>query len=256
MSRQTQTTTQQPPTQPDAPAARPRRRHLAVLVGVLVIVGLMTAIVVVVARAATGQDDLHRAAKVTGRVVPPANLDDSGAFLVGEADAPVTVEIYYDYMCPACGAFESANGAELDRLMQQGTVRLALRPISFLDPQSEGTRYSTRAANAFATVVNDSPDRAWAFHMALYAQQPSEGSKGLTDEQIKDIATSAGVPSEVASTFTDMTYEQWVASVTQQAFDSGVEGTPTVKINGTPFQDDLYSTGPLTDAVESEAAGR
>jgi hypothetical protein len=122
----------------------------------------------------------------------PAHLDDSGAFIVGQDSAPVVVEIYYDYMCPACGAMEKVNGAELDRLMQDGTIRIALRPISFLDRQSQGTRYSARAANAFATVVNDAPVKAWAFHTALYAAQPEEGSEGLSDAQIKDIATGAG----------------------------------------------------------------
>ena len=176
--------------------------------------------------------------------------------LVGQDDAPVVVEIFYDYMCPACGAMEKANGAELDSLMQDGTIRIAMRPISFLDQQSQGTRYSTRAANAFATVVSDAPDNAWAFHMALYAAQPEEGSEGLSDDQIKDVATGAGVSGEVADRFTDMTYEQWVASVTQDAFDGGIQGTPTVKIDGEVFQGDVYSTGPLTDAIESAAAGR
>lgn len=76
---------------------------------------------------------------------------------MGKADAPVTVEIYFDYMCPACGAFEAANGDELDRLLEAGVVRVELRPLSFLDDQSNGTAYSTRAANAIATVADAAP---------------------------------------------------------------------------------------------------
>lgn len=221
--------------------------------GILLILGLIAAIVVVVVRAAGG-DDPHSAAEVNWTVVPPANLDGSGAVLVGDSQAPVTVEIYYDYMCPACGAFEAANAAELDRLIEDGTIRIALRPISFLDQQSQGTRYSTRAANAFATVVNDVPDKAWSFHSALYDQQPEEGTEGLSDDQIRAVAVNAGIPDEVAERFTAMTYEQWVASVTQKAFDNGVKGTPTVKIDGELFDGDLYTTGPLTQAIETKAS--
>ncbi|MFN8195804.1 MAG: DsbA family protein [Nocardioidaceae bacterium] len=239
----------------EAAARQARQRRILTIVGTAVIVALIAAIGFVVVKA-MGGDDGKQGNPVTGDVVPPKNLDDSGAFIVGQADAPVTVEVYYDYMCPACGAMEQANGDELDRLMNDGTIRIAMRPISFLDRQSQGTQYSTRAANAFATVVNDDPDHAWAFHMALYASQPEEGSEGLSDGEIKDIATSAGVPSDVADTFTDNTYEQWVADTTKKAFDSGIQGTPTVKIDGEVFDGDVYSKGPLTAAIESAAAGK
>jgi protein-disulfide isomerase len=32
-------------------------------------------------------------------------------------------------------------------------------------------------------------------------------------------------------------------------FDTGISSTPTVKINGEVFKGDLYTTGPLTQAV-------
>jgi protein-disulfide isomerase len=191
-----------------------------------------------------------------GTVVVPANANASGAIPVGEPDAPVTVEIYYDYTCPACGAFETANGGELDRLVEDGTVRVELRPISFLDKASSGTEYSTRAANAFATVADGAPDSAWDFHAALYAHQPAEGSKGLSDDEIAAIAQDAGVPADVIDRFTDGTYTGWVASVTEKAFASGIEGTPTVKIDGEVFTGDVYTVGPLTDAIESAAGDK
>ena len=237
--------------QAELEAARRQARHRRILVraGVLVIIGLVVAIVVAVLNAVGGNDSPPAS---TGEVVAPAHVT-SGALALGDQEAPVALEIYYDYMCPACGAFEAANGAELDRLLEDGVVRIELRPISFLDGASNGTLYSTRAANAFATVADAAPATAWAFHTALYAGQPSEGSAGLSDEQIADIAVAAGVPVEVVARFTDDTYEPWVASVTQQAFAAGVTQTPTVKIDGTVFDGDKYSVGPLTAAIETAA---
>ena len=231
---------------------RSRRRRIIAWVGGIVIVGLVAAIVLAVVRAGSDERTLP---PVTGDVLVPQNLSPTGAIPVGAATAPVTVEIFFDYMCPACGAFEAANAGELDRLLQAGTVRFELRPLAFLDEQSSGTEYSTRTANAIATVANAAPDHVWDFHSALYEQQPSEGSDGLTDEQIAGIAADAGVPADVVSTFTDGTYESWVASVTQEAFDSGIQGTPTVKIDGAVFAGDVYSEGPLTEAIEAAAAG-
>jgi protein-disulfide isomerase len=229
------------------------RRRILLWVGALVIAGLVAAIAVAVVRA-SGQE--RTLPTVTGEVVVPQHLTPDGAIPVGAAAAPVTVEIYFDYMCPACGAFEAANAGELDRLLADGVARIDLRPIAFLDEQSSGTEYSTRAANAVAVVTDAAPDRVWAFHTALYEHQPAEGSEGLTDEQIAAVAADAGVPADLVAAFTDGTYRPWVASVTREAFASGVQGTPTVKIDGVVFAGNVYEAGPLTEAIESAAADR
>lgn len=230
-------------------AQRGRQINWVVALGGLIIVGLVVAIGVVVFNAANTDEPTESG----GKLVAPANLTASGAILVGQPAAPATVEIYLDYMCPACGQFEQANGHELDRLIQAGTAKVELRPISFLDRTSQGTRYSTRAANAMATVADRAPDRVWAFNNALYDNQPREGTRGLSDQQIAELATRAGVGRDVVDAFDDRVYEPWVAKVTETAFGTGVQGTPTVKINGTVFKGDVYRAGPLTQAIEAAA---
>src|SRR5688572_13409868 len=106
-----------------AVAARRRRRtNLLRGVGGLVIAGLLIAIGVAVFNAATKDDSTTAAAG--GTLVTPANLTPGGAIPVGPGTAPVTVEIYLDYMCPACGKFEETNSGELDRLIAAGTVKV------------------------------------------------------------------------------------------------------------------------------------
>ena len=242
--------------QAQAAAAKLRRKKMSWITGVagVVIAGLVIAIIAVVVDAVNDDVDTPRA-NPSGPLVNPKNITSDGAIPVGQDGAPVTVEIYLDYMCPACGQFEQANTAELDRLVQSGTARLALRPIAFLDEQSEGTRYSTRAANAMATVVDGAPEQVRPFHEALFREQPEEGTRGLSDNRIAELAKEAGVPQEVVDRFTALTFEPWVAKSTETAFNSGVSGTPTIKINGQVFQGDPYSTGPLTQAIEAAAAG-
>jgi protein-disulfide isomerase len=232
-------------------ARKKRQRRIINVVGAIVIVGLLAGIGLAVWNAAKG-DDEKPASTPTGEVAVPANLQD-GAFAVGKGDAPVTLDLHYDYMCPACGAFEATNGEDLSSLIDDGTLIVNLHVLSFLDPQSNGTKYSTRAANAFATVVNGAPDAVWDFHTALYAHQPSEGSDGLTDDEIHQIATDAGVPSDVADTFTDATYNTWVATTTETAFKSGITHTPTVEINGEEFTGDWSKPGELRTAIEAAA---
>jgi protein-disulfide isomerase len=220
-----------------------RLRHAAVGGGAIIVV-LLAAIAFVLVDAAGGEQS---AAPSTSSTAVPAGAT-AGAIVVGSG--PVTVTVYLDYLCPYCGRFERANSAELERLVADGTVRLELHPLAFLDDASRGTRYSTRTANAVATVADQAPGTVLAFSDALFAHQPAEGGPGLTDEQVTSIATGAGVPAGVAATFTARRFEHWVASSTDAAFRrDGVTGTPTVKVNGKVFDGDLYTAGPLTAAI-------
>lgn len=190
-----------------------------------------------------------------GTVVAPQNATAEGAVVIGKPDAPVTVGIWADFMCPFCGDFERANGADLSALVDAGTARLEVHPMSFLDPQSAGSRFSTRTANAFVAVANDDPARAWEFSKLIYENQPAEGTAGLTDAQLADLARQAGVPDDVVATFAAETWVPWIQQLTQQAWDSGITGTPTVKINQTLFTGDIYTPGPLAAAITEAARG-
>lgn len=230
-----------------------RRNRWLAGVGGLVIVGLLVAIVISVVNAA-GKDDAPGSAAPTGEVVAPAGATAGGALAVGNAAAPVKLEVYLDYMCPFCGRFEQANSDEIERLVGDGTVSLELHPLSFLDRMSQGSKYSTRAANAVATVADRAPEKLLAFNKALFAQQPAEGSEGLSDDEIARVARDAGVPPEVVDDFTDRTFEPWITKSTTASFDSGITGTPTVKIDGKVFEGDLYTAGPLTEAINTAKA--
>jgi len=220
----------------------------------VIILALLVAIVISLVNAAGGGSS-PQAAPSAGPVVTPSTANAGGALVVGRADAPVRLEIFLDYMCPFCGRFERANAAEVNRLVADGTVRLELYPLSFLDRMSSGSRYSTRSANAIATVADRAPDKLLAFNGALFASQPEENTSGLTDDQIATLAASAGVPADVVGTFAERRFESWVASMTDGVMASGVNSTPTVRINGTKFTGDLYTVGPLTQAITSAKAG-
>ncbi|MEU4161738.1 thioredoxin domain-containing protein [Actinoplanes sp. NPDC026670] len=228
--------------------APPARYRPAVIAGGLIIIVLLVAIVVVIVRAA-GEPAAAPVTTPSGGVVAPAVATTAGAVAVGDTAAPVRVEVFLDYMCPFCGRFDRANSSELRRLVQDRTVRLEVYPLAFLDDMSQNTQYSSRAANAAATVADRAPDRFLAFSEALFADQPAEGTKGLADEQIADRARTAGVPEQVVAVFTDRLFAAWVARSTATVLDGQIEGTPTVRIDGTRFDGDLYTAGPLTQAV-------
>ncbi len=132
------------------------------------------------------------------KVIPGDRLEDPAAQRIApEVDresVPLDVSVYVDYMCPACGNFEQQNGTMLENYVGSGDITLRVYPINFLDGQSLGTKYSTRAANAFACVVDEQPDFAFALNTRLLSAevQPAEGTTGLDDKQLLEEAVAAG----------------------------------------------------------------
>lgn len=177
-------------------------------------------------------------------------------------DDAVRVDVYVDFLCPACAQLEAVNGGDLDSLRTEGSATVVLHAISFLDAKSDGGSYSTRAAAAFAYVAEEAPAEAYEFQAALFDRQPAEGSAALTDEQIESIAVGVGVPGDVADEIADERYRDFVGALTQVAFGNpdlldaqGRFTTPTILVDGTVFEGDWSRPGQLRAAVEAAAAG-
>ncbi|MGN2635610.1 DsbA family protein [Nocardia takedensis] len=211
-----------------------RNRRIAIQVGVAaVLVGLVAAIGISIALKNSDDDGTgpvpsiaapSNAAGVTGTVT------DSGAVRIGKPEAKVTVRVVADLQCPACKAFEAANEQTLSQAVNSGTAAVEYNIISFLDKASTN-QYSSRAANASYCVAQADPSKYQTWIATMFERQPAEGGAGLTDDQLIEIAKSVGYTDEVASCITDKTYAKFVTSTTQQAFDSGVDSTPTVYVN-------------------------
>lgn len=194
----------------------------------------------------------------------PSTSDNRAGITAGEAGAAGTanegapvLQVYIDFMCPYCGDFEAANQVDLEELRAAGDLTVSYHMMSNLDQLSQGTQYSTRAANAAATVANDAPEQFVAFVEAMFANQPEENTPGLSDEQIAQIAVDAGVPQAVADTFVDGTYNEWVAVGTRQAQREGVAGTPTAKLDGdrVPQTVNIYQQGALATWLAEQGVG-
>lgn len=180
--------------------------------------------------AATGTES---AASATG----PAGLTERGGVLFGQDAAPVTVTVMSDFRCPACKAFYDANAAQLEELTAAGTIKVEHVPVSILDRFSEGTRYSTRSAGAAFCVAETDKDKYQAFEKTMYANQPAEGTPGLTSEDLATMAAGVGVTPAGQDCIRQDRYADYVTTVTDDASAAGMKGTPTVYLNGEEIGD-------------------
>ncbi|WP_309067849.1 thioredoxin domain-containing protein [Microbacterium sp.] len=156
-----------------------------------------------------------------------ASIDETtGAIRLGEG--PDVLQTYVDFMCPFCGQFEDSWGETVADQVSQGSMTLEVFPVSILDSQSQGTEFSTRAANAMYCVAEDNPDAAYPFMDLMFSNQPREATPGLTDEEIVSFAERAGA-SGAAECIADRTYADFVDQTTEQLPGGG---TPAVLLNG------------------------
>jgi protein-disulfide isomerase len=171
--------------------------------------------------------------------------------------ATVSVEVVYDYICPYCQRFEDLIGAELEAAVRAGQVRLTVYPLGYLDGYST-TEYSSRSARAAQAVAGIDPEHFWAFDRALWANQPAEGGPGLSDQEIADLAHTAGVSQEAIDQFTSGAYDEQVRQTTEViAGSADFPGTPLVLIgDGTNSYQWNWSNGDLAGAIARVEAGQ
>lgn len=153
---------------------------------------------------------------------------------IGNADAPVTIDLYEDFQCPVCKQFEQLTGPTIDQLIQQGTVRVIYHPLAFLN-QMSSTKYSSRASAASGCAAAEGvyPE----FAKQLFAQQPPEGGDGLPAETLIAVGRAAGAGPDFDNCVRQDTYAGWSTQLTEAASRAGVNGTPTVRIDGQDVAD-------------------
>lgn len=163
---------------------------------------------------------------------------------MGDPDAPHTVVVYEDFLCPFCGQLEAASSDDLKELAAEGSLLVEYRPFELLGRISD---YSARATNAFAVVLEEAgPEVAVEFHDLLFENQPSEEGPFPDNEALLDLAVEAGAEEDAVSEgILEETMSDWVDEATQAALDAGVQGTPTVILDGEVLSgdvDELVST--------------
>ena len=165
-------------------------------------------------------------------VVPTSASEDRAGVVLGTG--PVTVELYSDFLCPACQAFERDARDDIDKLLAENRIRLVYRPVAILDRLSTN-EYSTRSA-AGAGCAADA-GKLIDYAKALFDHQPAEGGPGHEDATLIRLATEAGITEPgFGQCVRDGRYLPWVDHVTDTMSANNVNGTPTVLVAGKQLQ--------------------
>jgi protein-disulfide isomerase len=174
-----------------------------------------------------------------------------GSTVVAGKPAKNTVDVYEDFLCPYCGQFESRDGDKVIQLINDGKIQVVYHPVAILNQHTTPTGYSLRAANAglCAAASGFFP----TYHRKLFAEQPAEGSAGLTNQELIAKAQQLGnVPADFTKCVNTTRYQTGVTQETLRAAKNatirapGADGfgTPTITVNGkwVDISDDSWLT--------------
>jgi protein-disulfide isomerase len=153
----------------------------------------------------------------------------------GTSNPKAVVALYEDFLCPACGNFERTFGPTVSKLIDIGAIAADYSMVAILD-SPRNNDYSSRAGAAALCVADESMDAFRRFHTALYSTgiQPKEDGSSFPDNaKLIELAREAGVVGKVPDCINSGKYTSKVSGAAQAA---GITGTPTIKINGAPYQ--------------------
>ena len=161
--------------------------------------------------------------------------------MLGRPDAPYTLVEFADLQCPFCAQFDrDVLPAVIERFVRPGRLRIELRPVAFLGPDS-----STGAA---ATVAAGEQDRMWQFADLWYRNQGPENSGYATPEFLGRIARAASLD-----------FDRWQRQSNSPELiailERNARAAQTARISGTP-QFRLGRTGGTLTPFVDRSTGR
>jgi protein-disulfide isomerase len=182
----------------------------------------------------------------------PTALIDGEA--VGAADAPVTIELWSDFQCPACQLFVTERLPRLlNDYVKSGIARLEARDIAFLGTGNPDESLELAAGAACAAAQ----DRYWTFHDLAFWNQGRENRGDHDARFIERIADASGLDrTAFDACFASNDVRGPINTTTASAISAGITSTPTLVVNGerlvgVPDYEDL---GALIDRKAAEAA--
>ena len=204
---------------------RPAGRRLGL--GSLTVIGLLAGLAVVALAIVLGARPTPAAADASAVTIAhaPAGVSAEG-FVLGRAEAPVTIDLYEDFQCPACEAWGQNVFPKLAaNELAAGTVRVVFHDMAFLGPESTDAGRAAYAASR--------QGRFWDMWATLYANQARENSGAFSRVRLIAMADQLGL--DLTSFEADMDSNSALAAIEasrSEAGRAGVTSTPTLIIDG------------------------
>lgn len=155
--------------------------------------------------------------------LPKRDANDRAA--MGKVDAKVVLIEWSDYRCPFCALWAKQTLPQLQKYVDDGTLRIEYRDLAIFGEQSVNVAVAAHAAGL--------QGKFWEYQHAVYAAAPASGHPDIDQAKILAFAKTAGVPdvAKFQKDLADPKLTELVTSSTAEAQSLGINGTPFFVIN-------------------------
>jgi protein-disulfide isomerase len=193
-----------------------------------------------------------KAAKVTN-VVAPKNTSgtDGTTVVIGKPAAKQTVTMFEDPRCPICADFEQHVGSTVQNDIDAGKFKIQYVGATFIDNSDKGVG-SKNGLSALGAALNVSPEAFLQYKTAMYSTKyhPEETNDKFAQDSylIKVANTVSALKNNTAfqNNVKKGTFDAWALKMSATFDKSGVQGTPTFKVDGKTLTTPGTSNPPLT----------
>lgn len=158
-----------------------------------------------------------------------STMSECGSPECGQANAPVTIEIYSDFQCPYCARADAVLQQLAPKYIDTGKAKVSYRNFIFIGTESE---WAAQAAQCAAE-----QNKFWTFADYLFTHQAGENTGAFSRDNLKKIAAQIGLNASAFNTcFDSGKYAAQVNQETSEGQQRGVQATPTFFINGQRYE--------------------
>ncbi|WP_026342910.1 serine/threonine protein kinase PknE [Nocardia sp. BMG111209] len=187
-----------PPVPQPYPSPRPGRSRIAVPAALLMVVLAVGGVLAGVYYSRHRHDPISIVTTTPPVTTPPPagiQLLDDGV-RIGVANAPKTIDMFNEPICPPCGKLLTSYSPDLQSGIDSGRLAVRFHLLHFLDDRSASHNYSTRAVAATRCVAQSGDAMVYLkTYQGLFtpAFQPTEDSRSdHTDLELAQLARSVG----------------------------------------------------------------
>ena len=203
---------------------RRKDQQRRVLIAMLIVGGIAVVIAALV---------IYRQQSLVSSIVTPEEYayPESDGLALGDPNAPVVIEEFSDFQCPACQFFhDNSFFPVVEDYVSSGKVYYIFRQFPIIDSRS-ATKESQAAA--LASFCAGEQGQFWPYHDILFANQIGENAGGFSEARLLAFADMVDVDAaEFRDCVREQRYQAQLESDFQRGVQVGVNSTPTLLING------------------------
>jgi protein-disulfide isomerase len=184
--------------------------------------------------------------------ITPVERPSASGTAMGDPNASVRIDVWEDFQCPACVNYsKDVEPLVTENYVATGKVYYVYHVFPFIDDAAI-TKESDQSANAAMCAAEQG--RFWDFHDILFGNWDGENEGAFSDSRLVGMAETLELDMTAFNAcFQANRYEKDINNDLNEGQAKGVNGTPSVFVNGTLIKPGFVpSYQDISAAIEAE----